>query len=130
VVRITARAASALLTGDIEARSEAEIVGRGEDLATDVLLVPHHGSRSSSTPAFIDAAMPSLAIVSAAHRSRFGHPHEAVVRRYAERGIEMRRTDREGALRIELPADALAPLRVRGHAPARVRYWSERRAFP
>ena len=130
VLRINAGAASAILTGDIEARSEAEIVARGEDLVADVLVVPHHGSRTSSTPAFIDAAMPSIAIVSAAHRSRFGHPHEAVVRRYAERGIEMRRTDREGALRIELPHEAAAPLRVRGHAPTRVRYWSERRAFP
>lgn len=130
VVRVEAGAAAALLTGDVEARSEAEMLARGEDIVADVLVVPHHGSRSSSTPAFIDAAMPSVAIVSAAHRSRFGHPHEAVVRRYVERGIEMRRTDREGALRVELPAEASTPLRVRGHAPARVRYWSERRAFP
>ena len=131
VVRVVSGAGmSMLLTGDIEARSEAGLLARGETLASDVLLMPHHGSRTSSTVRFIEAAMPAVAIASAAHRSRFGHPHEVVLRRYVERGIEIRRTDREGALQVRLPAQPRDPIAIAGHAATQVRYWSERRAFP
>jgi competence protein ComEC len=90
----------------MEAAQEAALVARSADalvarsagaLDVDVLLVPHHGSRTSSTPAFIDAASPRWALVQAAYRSRFGHPAPDVVQRYAERGIELVRSDRCGA---------------------------------
>ena len=61
------------------------------------MLVPHHGSRTSSTPAFLEAVAPRVALVQAAYRSRFGHPAPDVVARYEERGIEVVRTDRCGA---------------------------------
>jgi competence protein ComEC len=77
-----------LLTGDIEAAQEAALVQRlGGALASDVLVVPHHGSKTSSTPAFLDAVAPSWAVVQAGYRNRFGHPAPAVVARYAARGI-------------------------------------------
>jgi competence protein ComEC len=128
VVRVQSAGASILLTGDIEARSEAEMLARGAALLrSDVLVVPHHGSRTSSSAPFLDAVSPSLALVSAAYRNRFGHPHAAVLTRYAARGIEIRRTDHDGALRVVLPADPARGIEVRGHAWKR-RYWSERRA--
>jgi competence protein ComEC len=89
---------SALLTGDIEAPQEAALVqGLGAALRSDVLLVPHHGSRTSSTAAFIDAVAPQVAVVQAAYRSRYGHPAPDVMQRYADRGITIVRSDRCGA---------------------------------
>ncbi|HEX5633871.1 MAG TPA: hypothetical protein VFX50_11620, partial [Gemmatimonadales bacterium] len=92
----------------------------------DVLLVPHHGSRTSSSAPFLDAVAPGLALVSTGYRNRFGHPHPAVVQRYLDRGIVLRRTDEEGALRVLLPAGGEAP-GITGREAA-CRYWSERPA--
>jgi competence protein ComEC len=87
-----------LLTGDIEAAQEAALVARhGDALASEVLLVPHHGSRTSSSAGFLDAVAPRVAVVQAAYRSRFGHPAPEVLARYAARGIEVVRSDRCGA---------------------------------
>ena len=89
---------SLLLTGDIEAAQEAALVQRaGQSLRSDVLLVPHHGSRTSSTAAFLGAVAPQRAVVQAAYRSRFGHPAPDVMARYQARGIEVLRSDRCGA---------------------------------
>ncbi|HPP82272.1 MAG TPA: DNA internalization-related competence protein ComEC/Rec2, partial [Rubrivivax sp.] len=97
VLRVEAAGRSALLAGDIEAAQEAALVARGADLRSELLLVPHHGSRTSSTPAFLDAVAPRLALVQAAYRSRFGHPAPDVMARYAARGIVVVRSDRCGA---------------------------------
>ena len=87
-----------LLTGDIEAPQEAELLARlGPALRSDILVVPHHGSRTSSTAAFLDAVRPAVAVIQVGYRSRFGHPAPEVVARYRERGIEMVRTDHCGA---------------------------------
>ena len=89
---------SALLTGDIEAPQEAALVDRlGPALASTWLLVPHHGSRTSSSAAFLDAVSPRTALVQAGYRSRYGHPAPDVMARYAQRGIEVVRTDDCGA---------------------------------
>ena len=94
-------------------------------LRADVLLVPHHGSRTSSTAAFIDAVAPKVGLLSVGYRNRFRHPNEAVVARYVERGIELRRTDREGALHLALPATLDVQPAITGQQAA-CRYWSER----
>ncbi len=90
-----------LFTGDIEELAEHALVERGEDLSADWLKVPHHGSRTSSTDAFLDAVRPRLAAVSCGRRNRFGHPHPEVTARYDARGIPLFRTDREGGLVFE-----------------------------
>ena len=94
----------ALLTGDIEAAQELHLVQRmvSHDpaaLRAELLLVPHHGSRTSSTGALLDAVQPRWAVVQAAYRSRFGHPVPEVLVRYQVRGIAVLRSDRCGALR-------------------------------
>ena len=95
---VDAAGRSALLAGDIEAPQEAALVRRhGERLASTVLLVPHHGSRTSSTPALLDAVRPELAVVQAAYRSRFGHPAPDVLARYQLRGTTVVRSDWCGA---------------------------------
>jgi competence protein ComEC len=98
VLRVQGQGRSVLLTGDIERDQESALFHRGRDaLKTDVLLLPHHGSRTSSSAAFLDAVAPRLAVVQAGYRSRYGHPAADVMARYAERGIEVVRSDRCGA---------------------------------
>ena len=94
----TAAGRSLLLTGDIEAAQEAALVERaGPALRSSVMLVPHHGSRTSSTAVFINAVAPEVALVQAGYRSRFGHPAPDVIGRYADRGVQVVRSDRCGA---------------------------------
>jgi competence protein ComEC len=98
------RGVAALLTGDVEAPGEARLVARSRvdptaDLHSDVLVVPHHGSRTSSTDAFLDAVRPRVAVIQVGYRSRYGHPAPDVVARYAARGIPVVRSDHCGAWR-------------------------------
>jgi competence protein ComEC len=98
VLHVQGQGRSVLLTGDIEAPQEAALLARdAAALRADVLLVPHHGSRTSSTAAFIAAVQPRVAVVQAAWRSRFGHPAPDVVARYLDSGVTVVRTDRCGA---------------------------------
>lgn len=91
VLRVSAGGRAALLTGDIERRQEQRLLARAAagalTLRADLLLVPHHGSRTSSTEAFIDAVAPQVALVQAGWRNRFGHPVPQVMQRYERRGI-------------------------------------------
>ena len=88
VLRVSGGGRSALLTGDIEREQEAALLQAGAAaLRSDVLIVPHHGSRTSSTAAFLDAVDPKMAIFQAGYRNRFGHPAADVLDRYRERGI-------------------------------------------
>ena len=105
VLRIVgADGASALLTGDVEAPGEQRLVaaaraGPAASLRSDVLVVPHHGSRTSSTEAFLAMVRPRVAVIQVGYRSRYGHPAPEVVARYAARGIPVVRTDHCGAWR-------------------------------
>ena len=88
VLRVSGGGRSALLTGDIEKEQEALLVAdNAAALKSDVLVVPHHGSRTSSTTAFIDAVAPRVAVFQAGYRNRFGHPAPDVLARYVGRGI-------------------------------------------
>lgn len=89
VLRIANGRAAALLTGDIERVQEAALAARAPGLRADLLLVPHHGSKTSSSPALLDAVRPRFAVVQAGYRNRFGHPADEVVARYAQRGIAL-----------------------------------------
>ncbi|MEO7548647.1 MAG: DNA internalization-related competence protein ComEC/Rec2, partial [Ramlibacter sp.] len=82
VLRISNGRSTALLAGDIEQAQEARLVAASAALKADVLLVPHHGSKTSSSEAFLDAVQPRWALVQAGYRNRFGHPAVAVLARY------------------------------------------------
>lgn len=129
VVRIDSAHGSALLTGDIEARSEGALVrAMPAALRADVLVVPHHGSRTSSTLPFIRAVGPSLAIVPAGYRNRFGHPRADIVARYTMYDVQVLRTDRAGAVTVEFDAaSARVPQVARAQRP---RYWRDAPATP
>ncbi len=97
VLRVTAHDTSALLAGDIEAAQEQDLLQSDQTLQADWLLVPHHGSSTSSTQAFLEAVQPSVAIVQAGYRNRFGHPRPDVLRRYSDLGVLVVQTPRCGA---------------------------------
>lgn len=126
VLRIDAGGTSALLTGDIEAPVERQLVGTARDtLAAQILVVPHHGSRTSSVEPFLDSVGPRVAVFPVGYRNRFGHPHRAVLARYEGRGIPLPRTDRDGAVRFDVaPADGGFAFEL--HRDVRRRYWMDR----
>lgn len=97
-----------LLTGDIDARAEAVLLGSGLDLRADWLLAPHHGSRFSSTPAFIAAVAPTAVLFSRGAHNAFGHPHPRVLARYARQGVHIHDNVTDGALSIRLGTRASA----------------------
>lgn len=122
VLKVSVTHGSLLLTGDIERKAESELLTRaGELLAADVLVAPHHGSRSSSTPAFIATVDPSATIFTAGYRNRFRHPHDQVVKRYRENGSAIYRSDADGAILIDFASSHGIDVRTwRRSVP---RYW-------
>lgn len=101
VLKVTLQAISLLLPGDITAAAEDELVARyGRALQSDVLLVPHHGSRHSSSDRFVAAVRPTVAIVSAGRSNRFKFPHPAVLEKYRAGDCRLLRTDRDGAVTV------------------------------
>ena len=98
VVRLDYGNASFLLTGDIEATGEEALLRSDVDLAVTVLKVPHHGSRTSSTPAFLRAVQPAVAVISAGESNPYGHPSATVLERLDE--TLLLRTDEHGAVRL------------------------------
>ena len=98
VLRVSSGSRAALLVGDIEAPQEAKLVANAPaSLKADFLLAPHHGSKTSSSAAFLDAVQPRLALAQAGYRNRFGHPVASVAARYDERGIRLVRSAQCGA---------------------------------
>jgi competence protein ComEC len=115
VLRIQSAAAAdgagpgvALLVGDIEGPQEAQLLASGIDLHADLLLVPHHGSKTSSSPGFLDAVQPHEAWVQSGYRNRYGHPAPEVLQRYRERNILVRDSPHCGAMRWRSDSPAQA----------------------
>lgn len=103
VLRIAAAGRVLLLTGDIEAADEITLLASArQKLLADILLVPHHGSKTSSTPAFIAAVAPLHAIFTVGYRNRFGHPKPEILSRYTPLGTRLWRSDRDGRISIQL----------------------------
>jgi competence protein ComEC len=98
---------AALLTGDVEQEGELTLLRRPAALRAQVLKVPHHGSRSSSSSAFLGAVRPEVALVSAGYRNRFNHPHPEVVERYGGLGVRVFRTDVHGAISVEMRPEGI-----------------------
>jgi len=99
-VRITYGEVSFVFTGDAETHTEQAMIDRGHDLEAHVLHLGHHGSRTSSGSAFLEAVSAEVAIYSAAEGNRYGHPHEDVVGRVAAMGIPLYGTDIHGTVVI------------------------------
>ena len=125
VLRLSFGAFSMLLAGDIEEKGEAATVRRPSSLKSTVLKSPHHGSRTSSGTAFLNAVDPEAVAVSAGRFNNFGHPSPEVIERYSRRGAEVFRTDEGGAVMIRSNGrtwdmEYFAPPRPLGPSPRQV----------
>ena len=121
VVRVKARNVTLLLSGDIEKRAERSLVQRhGVRLQADVLVVPHHGSKTSSTRDFIRAVSPDIAIFPVGYRNRFGLPSPEIISRYREHGARLLTTAESGALRI---GGVRTGAQVTSHREKQRRFW-------
>jgi competence protein ComEC len=128
VLRVSTKQHSVLLVGDLEQLQEARLVAelstkaiilKSDVLKSTVLLVPHHGSKTSSSAEFLDAVQPRLAIVQAGYRNRFGHPAPSVMERYSERHIKVIDTAHCGAMSWA----SSAPTETRCQREVAKRYW-------
>ena len=105
VLRLSYKNEHILLPADIEAEAEKFLLSEKVPLKSSILMVPHHGSRTSSSIPFIEAVLPRFAVISGRVSSPFHLPHPEVIRRYQERGIPLFRTDQEGATTFTLRND-------------------------
>lgn len=120
VLKISNAKQQVLLVGDIEKQQEAQLLSRyPQALNATLLLVPHHGSKTSSSAEFLDAVQPSLAIVQSGYRNRYGHPAESVMQRYAERQIQVVATPECGAVYWQ----SVNAHQVRCNRQVQQRYW-------
>lgn len=122
VLRIAVGEHVLLLPADIEAKSEREMLARDASaLRAEVLIVPHHGSRTSSTPEFIGAVQPGVAVFTVGYRNRFQHPRPEVVARYRAVNTQLMRSDDDGAIEIRVPT--LGSIRTTAYRKQNPRYW-------
>ena len=124
VLHIATGNGTILLTGDIEADMEQRLVDRlSASLQAQVLLVPHHGSKTSSTPGFLSAVNPELAVASYGYRNRYRHPHPLVLKNYERANIPFIGTPDAGAITIRIGPDGIQIDRQR---KLNKRYWMAR----
>ncbi|MBI4494149.1 MAG: MBL fold metallo-hydrolase [Chloroflexi bacterium] len=102
VLRVRYGDTAALLTGDLEREGEARLLATGQELRSQVLKVGHHGSSTSSSPAFLDAVRPEVALISAGAGNRYGHPHKETLASLERRRIAIYRTDQQSTLTVHM----------------------------
>lgn len=100
VVKLTFGSTSFLLTGDAERESEQDMISSGVDLRADVMLVGHHGSKSSTTAAFLKKVNPKYAVIQVGENS-YGHPKQTILDRLSKAGVKVYRNDLQGTVEID-----------------------------
>ena len=108
VLRVHHGGRRVLLTGDIELRAQADLLAAGTPLSAELLAVPHHGA-GTTDPAFLAAVAPVTALISVGAHNRHGHPDPTTLSALEDLGVEVRRTDLEGTIRVEVPSPRSAP---------------------
>ena len=128
VLRVSLGSQHILIVGDIEKESEQRLLkNHAEQLNASLLVVPHHGSKTSSTPDFIAAVLPDYAVFTTGYRNRYGHPKAEVVQRYADSGAELLRSDEDGAILVAMDTRGLTVERYR---KTHQRYWTHQAHEP
>ncbi len=132
VVRLGHHGTYVLFTGDVEYAAEEMLLNRGFNVTADVLKVSHHGSRTSTSRRFLQQVSPSYAVISAGADNRYGHPHDEVVNRLAEAGVDVLSTAQHGTVRMVIeethwslePLQAASRSLAAGQSPLRVSHAS------
>ncbi|MBL1265958.1 DNA internalization-related competence protein ComEC/Rec2 [Methylomicrobium sp. RS1] len=121
VLKIRSRNGAILLTGDIEAVAESWLIHRyGPALRADILVAPHHGSKTSSTQAFLETVKPRYVLIPAGYRNQFGHPHAGVLARYEKIGAKWLKSADSGAILADLSEHGLT---VKTYRELNKKYW-------
>lgn len=116
VLRVVAGGAALLVTGDLDTKGEESLVGKyGGNLYSQVLVLGHHGSNTSSSGVFLNAVSPEYAVASSGYANAYKHPTEAVQNRIRAHGIKLLRTDLSGALQFGLGRGGVKAQRLRGY---------------
>ncbi len=124
VMRVASPQGRVLLAGDIEAEAEATLVATAADaLPAEVLVVPHHGSKTSSTAAFLEQVRPDVALFPVGYRNRYRHPHPAVLARYRDLGVRHYDSPTHGAIEVYLRGKGVEVVPYR---TTERRYWHTR----
>ena len=125
VIKVTSQFGSVLLTADIEKEAEAALLQANKDgLASDVLIAPHHGSKTSSTPEFVQAVGAKHTIFTVGYLNRFKHPKPEIEQRYAESGAHLYRSDYQGEIDIDF--SKAQALQVRAWRQIQPKYWQDK----
>jgi len=117
VLRLQYGAVRLLLTGDIEQATERWLLAQGADVRADILKVPHHGSKTSTSLAFVQQVQPQVGIISTGADNPFGHPHQQVLDVLAQQGVRVWRTDEHGAITITSDGTSYRVSAVRHYRP-------------
>ena len=124
VLKYESDEASVLFTGDIETEAEESLIPLGKWLRSDIMKVPHHGGRTSSSAGFIKAVDPQAAVISLGKNNSYGHPHTETIERYISAGVRIYRTDIDGAITIFPVRAGLKPAPTKGGLSCEVQtYW-------
>jgi competence protein ComEC len=122
VLKVSSKTGSFLLTGDIEAEAENRLVKKYEQqLESDVLISPHHGSKTSSTLAFLKWVSPVIVLIPSGYRNRFSFPHPEVLNRYREINTRWMNTANDGALVVDMKNNLLDVVSIRRKG---TKYWN------
>ena len=117
VMRLRFKSISILLAGDIGKEAEGRMLRKDDPLRSDILKIPHHGSSSSSSSAFLERVKPTYAILSVGERNIGRLPHPEVLKRYSQLGIEVYRTDKNGAITVVTDGEKIAIKSLSGASP-------------
>jgi len=121
VLKVSLGTQSLLITGDAERRSEFELLGSGAGMAATVLVVGHHGSRTSSTAEFVEQVQPRYGVFTMGYRNRYGHPHPQVVAQFRSQGADILRSDTGGLIKFTFGEAGVVASEYR---PSSRRYWN------
>ncbi|MCK9396284.1 MAG: DNA internalization-related competence protein ComEC/Rec2 [Methylobacter sp.] len=122
VLKIESGHGTLLLTGDIEAAAESWLIETyGEALKADVLVAPHHGSKTSSTAGFLQAVQPDYVLIPAGYRNQFGHPHKDVLARYRRVNAKWLSSADSGAITVNVKNNGFV---VQGMRETKSKYWN------
>ncbi len=122
VLKVSSKRGSFLLTGDIEAEAENGLVKKyAQQLESDFLIAPHHGSKTSSTLTFLKWVNPTIVLIPSGYRNRFSFPHQEVLKRYQKANTGWMNTADDGALIVEMTKDLLEVTSIRRK---RTKYWN------
>jgi competence protein ComEC len=122
VLRVVGANGSALIAGDIERRAEEHLLRENAISRTDVVVIPHHGSRTSSTAEWVRATSPRIAVVSAGHGNRWGFPKQDVIARWTDTGARVLNTAHSGAVEIDVGSGEISAAEFRRE---RRSYWRQ-----